>query len=125
MVLMQMNGCMTNSDEMMLSIGAIDMFTQELEMTLQTSIERVAIFSSVAEKVKMSDAGLQEQATMVIIHHKRMIASIDNQIDFWLKLTLTDVERDAIHYCQTLAQKLHNIQAIFERSYPLPSTHLH
>ncbi|MBY0544323.1 MAG: hypothetical protein K2Q14_02115 [Gammaproteobacteria bacterium] len=116
---------MANSDEVMLSIGAIDMFTQELEMTLQTSIERVAIFSSVAEKVKASDAGLQEQATMVIIHHKRMIESIDNQIDFWLKLTLTDVEHDAIHYCQTLAQKLHNIQAIFERSYPLPSTHLH
>jgi uncharacterized membrane protein len=108
-----MGGCMANSDDVMLSIGAVDMFTQELEMTLHTSIERVAMFSSVAEKVKTSNTELQEQATMVIIHHKRMIESIDNQINFWLKLQLTDMQRNAIHHCQALAQKLHNIQAVF------------
>ncbi len=108
---------MANSDAVMLSIGAIHLFTQELEMTLNISIDRVATLSLMIDKIRQNDNKMQGLAETVVLKHKGMIEDVDNQINYWLSLELTDAERDAIHHCQTLAQRLHKVQMMYERSY--------
>lgn len=53
-----------------------------------------------------------------------MLEGIDKQLALWLSLELTQKQQEAVQYCQSLAFKLHHIQAMFEQNDPLTDIHL-
>ncbi|MBX9701843.1 MAG: hypothetical protein K2X74_20575 [Acetobacteraceae bacterium] len=108
----------------LLPIDALDWFTHELENHIEVSTERLAIFMSSANDIKNSSDEMKHLASMVVTSYKKMLADIDEQLALWLSLALTQKQQQAVQYCQSLAFKLHHIQAMFEQNDPMTEIRL-
>lgn len=113
-----------NIPDGLLPIEALDWFTHEIGSLVEVSTERLAIFMSSADNVKNSDDNLKHLASMVVTSHKKTLEDIDEQLSFWLSLELTQKQQEAVQYCQSLAFKLHHIQAMFEQHDPMTDIHV-
>jgi hypothetical protein len=103
----------------LLPVEAVNGFARELESHIEVSTERLAIFMSSANDIKNSNDEMKQLASMVVTSYKKMLADIDEQLTFWLSLELTQKQQQAVQHCQSLALKLHHIQALFEQNDPM------
>ena len=114
----------TNLPYGLLPIEALEWFAHELERDIEVSTERLAIFIGSADDIKNSDDDMKQLAALLVTSYKNMLKSIDEQLAFWLSLELTDKQQKAVQYCQSLAFKLHHIQAMFEQNDPMTDIHM-
>lgn len=107
-----------------LPLSSLDMFVFNLEELLEKSKKTVLTLPFAVNDASEYQAA-HGIADLLVLRYKDTLTRLTEQLNFWRALSLTDAEREAIDYSQSLIDELYQFQQIFECYEPLFSTSLH